>query len=316
MNHVGIQGKGESVWLAWFLIVCFDRFKPIAERRGDTGTVKKCVDRAEALAKAIDEQAWDGEWYRRAYFDDGTPLGSSLNTECRIDSLSQSWAVISGRADPARARHGIASALQHLVRRDNRMILLLEPPFDNGVLHPGYIKGYLPGIRENGGQYTHGALWLVKAVAKLGDGDQAMGLLDLLNPIRHSDTAEKVAVYHAEPYVIAADVYSLPPHVGQAGWTWYTGSAAWFHRVGLETILGFKRHGDKLRIEPCVPSTWSGFEIVYRYKTSTYQIQVENPPNHLSATTQIWVDGAESSSKEIALEDDGKTHDVRVRLGR
>ena len=195
------------------------------------------------------------------------------------------------------------------------MILLLEPPFDAGVLHPGYIKGYLPGIRENGGQYTHGALWLVQAVAALGDGDNAMGLLDLLNPIRHADTPEKTAVYKGEPYVVAADVYSLPPHVGQAGWTWYTGSAAWFYRVSLETILGFQRRGDILRITPCIPKSWKSYEIVYRYKSSTYHIQVENPNGVATGVTHVWVNDAEALEKRIELKDDGQTRRVRVLMG-
>ncbi len=209
-----------------------------------------CREQAERLRAAIEEHAWDGAWYRRAYFDDGTPLGSAQNDECRIDSIAQSWAVLSGAGDPARARQAMAAVDEQLVRRDGGLILLFTPPFDKGKLHPGYIKGYVPGIRENGGQYTHASTWVVQAAALLGQGDRAKEYFDLLSPVRHTSTPEQVALYHVEPYVVVADIYGEPPHTGRGGWTWYTGSAAWLYRVALESILGFHRQGDRLRVDP------------------------------------------------------------------
>jgi cellobiose phosphorylase len=211
----------------------------------------------------------------RAYFDDGTPLGSHTNDECQIDSLPQSWAVISGKADPVRAAQALGSAWDRLVKRTDKLVLLFEPPFDTGPLQPGYIKGYVPGIRENGGQYTHAAVWLVQATALLGQGTDAHLLFDLLNPIRHGQTPEEVARYRVEPYVVAGDVYSRPPHVGRGGWTWYTGSAGWLYRVGLEALLGLHRRGEKLVLEPCIPAAWAGFTLTYRYRSATYEVRVE-----------------------------------------
>jgi cyclic beta-1,2-glucan synthetase len=269
----------------------------------------------EALRSAIEEHAWDGEWYRRAYFGDGTPLGSAQNEECKIDSIVQSWAVLSGVAEAERARQAMRSALDRLVRWEDRLILLFTPPFDRSPPEPGYIKGYVPGIRENGGQYTHAAIWLVMAVARLGQGDQAHALFDLLNPIRHADKLDKAERYRVEPYVVAADVYSTEPHVGWGGWTWYTGSAGWLYQAGLEAILGVSRRGAQLVVRPCIPSGWDRVEIMYRYGRSVYQIMIENPEGVEQGEVTIEMDGRAVKGDAIDLRDDGQSHRVEVRLG-
>ncbi len=278
MNRVGVEGRGESVWLGWFLNITLLRFAGIAAQRGRCGAGID-VPRAQAadLAAALEARAWDGAWYRRAYYDDGSTLGAAQDAECQIDSIAQSWAVLSGAAQPARAAQALQSALDRLVMPDAQAILLFAPPFDTTPQDPGYIKGYPPGIRENGGQYTHAAIWAAWALAELGQGDRAEALFRLLNPIYHSDTPEKAARYMVEPYVIAADVYSQPPHVGRGGWTWYTGSSGWMYRVGLEAILGIKRKGQTLQIEPCIPKTWASYQVTYRVGATTFQITVENP---------------------------------------
>jgi cyclic beta-1,2-glucan synthetase len=315
MNRVGAGGKGESVWVAWFQIVCLHWFAEVAERRGDVERTTVCRERVEHLRAAIEEHAWDGAWYRRAYFDDGTPLGTAGAKECAIDSIAQSWSVLSAAADPDRQRQAIASAVEHLVRRDDRLILLLTPPFGAGNLQPGYIKGYLPGVRENGGQYTHAAVWLVQAVAELGQGGEAYGLFDLLNPVRHADTAERVRRYLVEPYVVAADVYGVAPHVGRGGWTWYTGSAGWLYRAGLESLLGFTRRGEHLVLNPRIPSSWNGFSIEYRFGKTTYRIRIENPRGVEKGVARVWLDGQEVSAREVRLVDDGSSHEVRAEMG-
>jgi cyclic beta-1,2-glucan synthetase len=314
MNLVGAGGKGESVWLGWFLIAILRPFADLAEARGEIDRATIYRRHADALAAAV-ENAWDGEWYRRAYFDDGTPLGSKMNQECRIDSLAQSWAVISGAADQARATQAIESSLRHLVRRNDRLIALLTPPFDRMTPSPGYIQGYVPGVRENGGQYTHAALWTILAVARLGDGDSAMNLFSLINPINRTRTAEEVGRYRAEPYVVAADVYSEPPHVGRAGWTWYTGSAGWMYRVGLESLLGLTRAGSALKIEPCIPRSWPRYEISFRMQKTEYHIVVENPQGVSRGVRVVEFDGVELPHRLIELADDGGVHQVRIVLG-
>jgi cyclic beta-1,2-glucan synthetase len=296
MNRVGVEGKGESVWLGWFLCTVIQGFMPLCDRTltrssatGSvpgalaTGPVTNLKDRMEhyrsyleKLKKSL-EQAWDGDWYRRAYFDDGTPLGSAENDECRIDSIAQTWAVISGASDQYRAGRAMASVDEYLVRRGDGLIVLFNPPFDRSGLDPGYIKGYVPGVRENGGQYTHAALWTVIAFAMLGDGDRAGELFGLLNPINHASTRAGMHKYKVEPYVAVGDVYAVPPHTGRGGWTWYTGSAGWMYRAALEYILGFKLSGDRLRLDPRVPRFWREFEITYRRGTTTYHIKIENP---------------------------------------
>ena len=307
MNAVGIGGRGESVWVAWFQCVVLESFSAIEERYGDATLAEHYRTNATKLRDALETHAWDGEWYRRAFFDDGTPLGSVVNDECRIDSIAQSWAVIAnGPTD--RAKIGMASVEKRLIKPAERLILLFEPPFDDGPLKPGYIKGYLPGIRENGGQYTHAALWTIKALAGLGRGDDAYAAWSLISPV-----TMPVNTYRGEPYVVAADVYSQPPHVGRAGWTWYTGSAAWMYRVGLEDLLGVRREGSKLHISPCVPNAWPGFRIRYRYGSSHYSLSCERAPQ--PGPTSIRVDGMPTNEHVLSLVDDGKDHEVRVIFG-
>jgi cyclic beta-1,2-glucan synthetase len=316
MNRVGAGGKGESVWDAWFQIAIFRSFTEIADGRGDGDRARDYRERAERLRAAVEATAWDGRWYRRAYFDDGTPLGSATNDECRIDSLAQTWAVLSGAADPDRARQAMAAVEEMLVRSAEGLILLFTPPFDHGTLQPGYIKGYVPGIRENGGQYTHAATWVVQATALLGQGSQAVALFDLLNPISHSATAEGVAKYKVEPYVVAADVYGVSPHIGRGGWTWYTGSAGWLYRAGLETILGFQLAGDRLRVDPCIPAAWTTFEIRYRRGAAIYHIRVENPQGVERGISGVTLDGQPCPDGWVPLSATDGNHDVIVTLGR
>jgi cellobiose phosphorylase len=316
MNKVGAGGKGESVWNGWFFVAVLKAFAELAGRRGDTSRAAWCRERAEALRAALEANAWDGGWYRRAYFDDGTPLGSAQNDECQIDAIPQAWAVISGAADPARAQRAMAAVEARLVRPEGKLIQLFDPPFDRGALQPGYIKGYVPGIRENGGQYTHAATWVVLAVALQGRGDRALELWNMLNPIHHATTPAEVEHYKVEPYVVCADVYGVPPHVGRGGWTWYTGSASWLYRVALEAILGFRLTGDTLRVEPCVPPRWPGYEITYRHGSATYRVQVDNPAGTGRGVVAVSVDGQPVEGGAVPLRDDGREHDVRVTLGR
>jgi cyclic beta-1,2-glucan synthetase len=315
MNRVGIGGAGESVWLGWFLYAVLTRFVSLCECMSDEEQAAVYRRRAEALQRVLEDNAWDWGWYRRAYYDDGTPLGSSENEECQIDSIAQSWAVLSGAGERHRAAAAMEAVARRLVREDDRLILLFTPPFDGTEQDPGYIKGYPPGIRENGGQYTHAAIWAVWAFAELGQGDRAEELFRLLNPIYHSDTPEKVARYQVEPYVVAADVYSVPPHTGRGGWTWYTGSAGWMYRLGLEAVLGLRRVGaNALRVAPCIPRSWPGFKLTYRYGEATYEISVENPDGVNRGVRQVELDGDILPGPEIPLVDDGCAHDVRVSM--
>jgi cyclic beta-1,2-glucan synthetase len=315
MNLVGAAGKGESVWLGWFLISILRPFAHLADTRGDSGRAATYRAAAAAIARAV-EDAWDGEWYRRAYFDDGTPLGSKANAECQIDAIAQSWSVISGAGDPSRARQAMASVDARLVRRDEGIVLLLTPPFDTMEPSPGYIRGYLPGVRENGGQYTHAALWNVLAFAQLGDGDRASELFSLLNPLAHTGSADDVARYRAEPYVVAADVYSVPPHTGRGGWTWYTGSAGWMYRVGVEAILGVSLRRGALHVDPCIPRAWPGFEVLFRAADATsFRIAVENPNGVNRGVVRLELDGLEVTARQLPAIHDGREHVVRVVLG-
>ncbi|MEY2415411.1 MAG: cyclic beta,2-glucan synthetase, partial [Ilumatobacteraceae bacterium] len=316
MDRVGHEGRGESVWLGWFLHIALAAFAPIAEARGDQVRADRWRAYMTALERALERDGWDGDWYRRAFFDDGTPLGSATNAECRIDSIAQSWAVLSGAGNPSHAERAMAAVHEYLVRLGDGLVLLFTPPFDHSKLDPGYIKGYLPGIRENGGQYTHGAIWSVLAFAALGDGDKAGELFSVLNPINHASTRAGVHRYKVEPYVMAADVYTEPPHVGRGGWTWYTGSAGWMYQAGVEWILGFRLRGTTLVLDPCIPRAWPGFEISFRYHSSRYEIVVENPQSISRGVATIELDGrtlAETGS--IPLADDGVTHQVRLVLG-
>ncbi len=316
MNRVGYAGRGESVWLGWFLLVNLREFIPLAEQRGERERAARWRMKADSIRASLEREAWDGEWYKRAFFDDGMPLGSAANDECRIDSISQSWAVLFGAGDPERARHAMASVERHLLRRLDRLLLLLTPPFDRAPFDPGYIKGYPPGIRENGGQYTHAAIWSMIAFAELGDGDKAGELFDLLNPIHHASNRAQVRKYKVEPYAVAADIYSQVPHVGRGGWTWYTGAAGWLHRAGLEWILGLRKRGSTLRIDPCIPRQWKGFEITYRHGGAVYRIAVENPKGVCRGVSAISLDGNELAGEmAIPLSDDGREHQVRVVLG-
>ena len=314
MNRVGIEGRGESVWLGWFLCATLTRFARLCECRGDQTQAVAYRQRADELSQAIEASAWDGAWYRRAYYDDGTPLGSAANNDCQIDSIAQSWAVLSGASDPGRATQAMESVADRLVHPSDQLVLLLAPPFDQTPRDPGYIKGYPPGIRENGGQYTHAALWTIWAFAELGQGDRAEALFRLLNPIYHSDTPKKATRYMVEPYVIAADVYSASSHAGRGGWTWYTGSSGWMYRVGLEAILGIRRIGNTLQIDPCVPKTWSSYQVTYRVGKTTFQICVENPAGVNRGVKQIKLDGNVLNDNEIPLLDDGGQHQVNVLL--
>jgi cyclic beta-1,2-glucan synthetase len=316
MNLVGVGGRGESVWLAWFLSSLLTVWAPIAQTRGEGKRAATWKRHAAALQEAIEREGWDGDWYRRAYFDDGTPLGSAVNDACAIDSIAQTWGVMTGSADPERARRAMASVDQRLVRRSDGLTLLLAPPFDNTPLQPGYIKGYLPGVRENGGQYTHAAAWVVIAFAILGDGDQAAELLAMLNPISHTATPQEVRQYQREPYVVAGDVYSEAPHVGRGGWSWYTGSAGWLYRAGIEWLLGFRLKGTQLVLDPCIPRHWEGFTIAFRYRSARYDIVVENPRGAGRGVATLELDGVALDARSgIPLVDDHQTHRVRAVLG-
>ena len=316
MNRVGHEGRGESVWLGWFLLMNLRDFAGIAESRGEKERAARWRDTAASLLTSLEAEAWDGEWYKRAFFDDGTPLGSAANDECRIDSIAQSWAVISGAGDPQRSRRAMESIEQWLVRRDDRLVQLFAPPFDRTPLDPGYVKGYLPGVRENGGQYTHAAIWSAVALAMLGEGDKAVDLFNLLSPIHHAAGRTNVDVYKVEPYAVAADVYSEPPHVGRGGWTWYTGASGWLYRLGLEWILGFQKRGSALRIDPCIPKGWKRFEIAYNHGATLHRITVENPKGVCRGVSRISLDGIPLAADALVpLADDASEHQIHVVLG-
>lgn len=313
MNRVGVEGRGESVWMAWFLVATLRGFSDHADARGDAATARAFRSQADAYVAAVEKHAWDGAWYRRAYFDDGTPLGSAESSECRIDSIAQSWSVISGGGSPERQAQAMRSLEEHLVDGDARLIKLLTPPFDRTPNDPGYIKGYLPGVRENGAQYTHAALWTVLATAMRGDGERALELFQMINPFTHADTPEGVATYKVEPYVVAADVYTALGALGRGGWTWYTGSASWMYRVGIEALLGITKRGDLLRIEPCVPKAWPELRVEYRVGKSVYAIVVHAPGFVRERGADVTLDGQVLENGEIPLVDDGAPHEVVVR---
>ncbi len=316
MSSVGDEGKGESVWVGWFLLNTLADFVPFCAEREETKRETEYVKHIEELKTALDENAWDGDWYRRAYFDDGTPLGSVQNEECRIDSIAQSWSVISGGANPNKAARAMASVDEYLVKRGDGLVLLFTPPFDKSALEPGYIKGYLPGVRENGGQYTHAAIWTLIAFAMLGDGDKAGELFALLNPISHASTRAGLHRYKVEPYVAAGDVYAQSSHTGRGGWTWYTGSAGWIYRAAIENMLGFQLTENKfLKIEPCIPRGWRDFEITYRRNETIYEIKVENPLGVNRGVAKMQMDGEIITDKIILLADDRQTHRVIVTMG-
>ncbi|MDP9633326.1 UNVERIFIED_ORG: cellobiose phosphorylase [Ensifer adhaerens] len=315
MNRVGSDGKGESVWNGWFFLTVLNAFSEIADERDDDVNASWCRESAEQLRMALEANAWDGGWYRRAYFDDGTPLGSSRNDECQIDAIPQAWAVISGVANEERASKAMSAVWDRLVRADDKLIQLFDPPFDKGKLQPGYIKGYVPGIRENGGQYTHAAAWVVLATALRGDGDRAFWLWNLINPITHGLSEEDVQRYMVEPYVVSADVYGAAPHTGRGGWTWYTGSAAWLYRVGLEALLGIRREGQHLSIDPCIPKSWPGYELDFRLGSATYRLKVDNAAGTGRGVRALVMDGRQFTGGKVPFVDDGRVHDVQVALG-
>lgn len=325
MNRVGAKGRGESVWLAWFLHSVLTRFAPLCEARGDADLAAEFRARADRLRTDVERHAWDGRWYLRAWYDDGTPLGSAVAREGKIDLIAQAWAVLSGAGNRSRAARAMASAADFLVEARERRILLLAPPFDRTERDPGYVKGYAPGVRENGGQYTHAAIWGAWAFAVLGDAERAVEWLRLLSPIGHARSAEDAAHYRVEPYVVAADVYAAGPWAGRGGWTWYTGAAGWMHRLGLERVLGVRRAGDRLTVDPCIPESWEGFRVVWRHGTATYRISVENPHRVARGVAQVTLDGRPLPSgtippasvplASIPLKDDGLVHEVEVVLG-
>jgi cyclic beta-1,2-glucan synthetase len=316
MNRVGENGKGESVWLGWFLHTILWEFAKIADSRGERRRAESWRLHVSALKAALEREGWDGEWYRRAYFDAGNPLGSAENTECRIDSIAQSWAVMSGAAEPGRGARAMVAVDQQLVRRPEGLVLLLTPPFDKTEHDPGYIRGYVPGIRENGGQYTHAAAWTVIAFAELGDGDKACELFRMLNPIGRTSSRASVQRYKVEPYVVAGDVYAEPPHVGRGGWTWYTGAAGWLYRAGLEWILGFRMGGMTFSIDPCIPRYWPSYSIDFRYHSATYRIKVDNPSGVSRGVALTELDGKVlPGSVNVPLADDGAVHQVHIVLG-
>ncbi len=317
MNRVGEGGQGESVWLGWFLHAALEAFAPLAESALDRGRAAAWRAHALALEVSLEAEAWDGDWYRRGFFDDGTPLGSAMSDECRIDSIAQSWAVLSGAAEPGRAARAMEALQRDLIRPEDGLALLFAPPFDKTTHEPGYIKGYPPGVRENGGQYTHAALWSVMALAKLGEGGRATRLFAMLNPINHARTRADVQRYRVEPYVVAADVYSTAPHVGRGGWTWYTGSAGWMQRAGVESILGLRVLGDVLHLDPCIPRTWPSYEMTWRQGSARYVIRVENPGGVERGVASASLDGTAIAERPlwVKLVDDGGTHRLLVGLG-
>ena len=316
MNLVGIHGKGESTWLAFFLCEVLRQFGRLARMRQDTAFAVECDSQLQALRQSIELHAWDGGWYRRAYFDDGTPLGSASNDECRIDSISQSWSVLSGAGDPDRARQAMAAVDEHLVRRADQLVQLLDPPFDVSSLDPGYIRGYVPGVRENGGQYTHAAIWATMAYAALGDQRRAWELMTIINPANHSLTWPAAQTYKVEPYVVAADVYAAPAHLGRGGWTWYTGSAGWMYRLILESLLGLRLEAGALHLRPCLPAHWPAFKVHYRHRETLFHIHVTQ--RHVTdgavAGTKVRLDGRELQGAAVPLVDDRQEHTVEVSV--
>ena len=313
MNLVGEHGKGESVWLGFFLYEVLIQFTEVARLRGDHSFVERCQNEAAQLRRNLDQNGWDGGWYRRAYFDDGSPLGAASNPECQIDSIAQSWSVLSGAGDVGRSRLAMEAVDKRLVRRDHSLIQLLDPPFDKSDLNPGYIKGYVPGVRENGGQYTHGAIWAAMAFAALGDSRRAWELLAMINPVNHARSPEAIATYKVEPYVVSADVYALSPHTGRGGWTWYTGSAGWIYRLIVESLLGLRLEVDKLHLAPCLPADWEAFKVHYRYRETVYHIDVLQTAED-KGEGSVTVDGVERHERVIPLVDDRQEHSVEVRI--
>jgi len=317
MNRVGQHGRGESVWLGWFLHRTLTDFAPLAAALGQAADAERWAAHAEGLKAALERSAWGGDWYLRGWYDDGSPLGSPDSDECRIDAIAQSWAVLSEVAEPNRARQALAAVERELIDADAGLALLFTPPFDKGPKDPGYIKGYPVGVRENGGQYTHAAVWTAMAFAAVGDGDRTASLLAMLNPINHSRTPSEAQRYKVEPYVVAADIYSHPAHLGRGGWTWYTGAAGWMYRAGLESLLGLRRHGNDLLLDPCIPRHWPGFKLFYRFGAARYEIEVENPDGVCRGVAEAVLDGVRLCERplRIPLSSADGVRRLRVRLG-
>jgi len=313
MNLVGEHGKGESVWLGFFLYDVLMRFIEVARKYGDETFAGRCLSEAEKLQRNIETHGWDGKWYRRAYFDDGSPLGSAANSECQIDSIAQSWSVLSGAGDHKRSGTAMKELNKRLVRRKSGLVQLLDPPFDKSTPNPGYIKGYVPGVRENGGQYTHAAIWATMAFARLGDNQRVWELFTMINPANHAKSPADTTIYKVEPYVVAADVYAVSPHTGRGGWTWYTGSAAWMYQLIVESLLGLKLEVNKLRFTPCIPADWKEFKLHYRYRETVYHITVLQTPAG-SGKMSMSVDGIEQTDNTIPLVDDHKEHFAEVKI--
>jgi cellobiose phosphorylase len=311
MNNVGRQGRGESVWLGFFLYDVLTKFEPLARGRNDATFADKCRKHAEDLKAALEKDGWDGQWYLRAYFDDGTPLGSSRNRECRIDAIAQSWAKLSAAGDPKRVESALDEVDRQLVDENGRLIRLLAPPFDTADPDPGYIRGYVPGVRENGGQYTHAAVWAVMAFFADARTQRAWELFNLINPVRHAREPGEVDQYMVEPYVIAADVLAVAPHTGRGGWTWYTGSAGWMYRLVAESMLGLSRHGMKLRIKPALPKEWDALTVEYAFGEAVYRIHVSRADR-----AGIECDGVEQDASGITLSTEKQVHEIHVRLAR
>jgi cellobiose phosphorylase len=318
MNLVGHEGRGDSVWLGFFLCEVLRRFGAMAERLGDAATADRCHTERARLQTQLETHGWDGAWYRRAYFDDGTPLGAAGNAECEIDSIAQSWSVLSGAGASDRARMAMDAMYNRLVRPEAKLALLLDPPFDQKGPSPGYIAGYLPGVRENGGQYNHAAIWAAMACAALGERERAWSLLEIINPLNRTATPAGVSRYKVEPYVMAADVYTVAPHTGRGGWSWYTGSAGWMYRLIVESLLGLRLEttdtGARLVIAPCLPPDWTGYTLEYRYGRTPYQIEVVQVGPHPVAV-EVRLDGELQADGALELRDDGKSHAVLMRIG-
>ena len=314
MNRVGDKGRGESTWLGFFLHSVLTAFAPLCDSRGDRARGDRYRAEATRLASALDG-AWDGEWYRRGYYDDGTPLGSAQNDDCQIDSIAQSWAVLSRAVPQKRAERAMDGVRTFLLVRRAQALLLLHPPFDATAQDPGYIKGYPPGVRENGGQYTHAAAWIVMALARLGSGNEASEVFHMLNPVNHARDEANVSRYQIEPYVVAGDVYSHPSHYGRGGWSWYTGAAGWLYRAGIESILGLRRSGATFAVDPCIPAAWTRYQLVWTFGDTTYNINVSNAERRSRGVRSATVDGVRVNHLKIPLVADAQVHDVQIDIG-
>ena len=312
-STVGNKGKGESIWLGFFLYYILDKFIPYIEKRENEDAAKKYIEIKEKLRKALNDRGWDGRWYKRAYMDDGNILGSIGNDECRIDSIAQSWSIISNAGDNDKKFISMESLENHLIDKDNGIIKLLDPPFEKGKLEPGYIKAYLPGVRENGGQYTHAAVWAIIAESMLGFGDKAFEMYRMINPIEHSRTKEACNKYKVEPYVVPADIYGAGNLAGRGGWTWYTGSSSWYYEAGIKYILGLNIENEYLSIKPCIPKNWKEYKIQYKWKESIYNIIVKNPNEKNTGEIKVILDGKEVENK-IKLDGSRKIYQIEITM--